>query len=338
MGFSWRGSGVLMGLVVVAATCVLLALLVWPTGKSVETFFARIWLSTFGNPTSFARVLVKTTAVLLSGLAVLLALRANFWNIGAEGQMAIGAAATTGVALFASTPYAWLTIMIALVAGGIAGGVWAFWAGWLKARWDINEMLLTLMSNFIALQVISWLVHGPWRSPQGFPYSASIDRATRLPVLWRPPLHWGLVIALLLVPLLSMLLWKTKLGYRIRAVGADAQAAHIAGMPVAQTLLIAVFLSGLLAGLGGGVQVLGEKFALRLDVTGPNYGYIGIAVALLARVQPVYTVFTALLFGSLLASRTSIQVFLSGGAENVILGVLIVLFLILDRFLDRRKR
>ncbi|MBI3961233.1 MAG: ABC transporter permease, partial [Deinococcus sp.] len=224
-----------------------------------------------------------------------------------------------------------------MLAALAAGGLWAGAAAWLRVQLGVNEILTTLMANFIAVFLMQWLVHGPWRSREGFPYSDTVAESLWLPYL-APPLHIGIILALVLSPLLYFLLFYTTLGYQIRAVGADALAARFAGMRLGRTVLVAVLISGAAAGLAGAVEVLGVRHSLRDEITGPNYGYVAIAVALLARSSPLWVPLSALFFGTLLAASVSLHVVLADGTENLIIGVLIMVLLLLERGIERARQ
>lgn len=296
---------------VVAAIAGATALLLLVAGYSVGGGLAALWNGSVGSWYAFtSATLVRTVPLVLTGAAVALAFRAGVLNIGAEGQLLLGAAAAAAVALAApSSGGASLAVGLALLAAAVGGGVWAGIAALLRTRYGVLEVISTIMLNFVALYVVSYLVRGPLQEPTRiYPQSATISEVlhlSRLPGAGR--LHAGLLLALVLAGAAGWTLRHTAAGFRVVAAGESASAAASAGgIDVRRTTARVFLVSGALAGLAGGVEVLGVTFALYENIS-PGYGYTAIAVALLARLDPWRVIATALLFGALEAGAGAMQ-------------------------------
>lgn len=301
----------LLAAIVIAAiggtTSMLLLLGGFPMGSGLTA----LWSGSFGSWYAFtSATLVRTVPLLLTGSAVALAFRAGVLNIGAEGQLLIGAAGATAVALALPAGVGVATsIAAALLTAAIGGALWAGVAALLRARYGVLEVISTIMLNFVALHVVSYLVRGPLQEPTHiYPQSAGIPDALRLPrIPGAGRLHVGLLLGVLLAAAAGWVLRYTAAGFRVVAVGESASAAASAGgIDVRKTTTRAFLLSGALAGLAGGVEVLGVTFALYENIS-PGYGYTAIAVALLARLDPWRVVATAMLFGALEAGAGAMQ-------------------------------
>jgi simple sugar transport system permease protein len=256
-----------------------------------------------------ADALVRSTPLILAGLAVALAFRGGVFNIGAEGQLLVGAIAGTAVSLAAAPMTGWLTPVFALLAAAVAGALWAGIAAELKRRFHVLEIISTLMLNFIAIHLVSFLVHGPLQEPTRiYPQTSSIAAGAHLPLILPPTrLHLGFVVALVLAAFLSWVFRRTALGFRIRAVGASPRAAWSTGLiDVNRTSYMVFLLSGALAGLAGGVEVSGVTFALYENIS-PGYGYTAIAVALIARLSPFGVIASGIFFAVLETGAIALQ-------------------------------
>lgn len=280
----------------------------WLGVKFVLDGYAGLFQGALGSQKAIIGTLVRATPLIFSGLAVTLAFRCGLFNIGVEGQIGIGvlAAAWAGVNL-AGLP-AVILLPLTLIAGALGGFVWGMLPGILKARTGAHEVITTIMLNYIAAQIAGFLLTGPFRDPSPANVTAQtpkIAEAARLPLLL-PGLHWGVVIAFLAAVAVWYFLWKTTWGFEIRTVGANSSAAKYAGINVARNVILALGLSGLLAGLAGAVQVAGVNYR---GILGFNvgYGFDGIAIALLGRTTPLGTVLAALLFGALRNGATVMQ-------------------------------
>lgn len=297
-----------------------------------------------GNVSGLTQSVVKATPLLLVGLGIVIAFRASVINIGAEGQIMMGALATTA---FALTFRAWpsgLLIPSTLGAGFVAGAVWGFIPGALKARLRVNEILSTVMMNAIAQQVMNYLLRGPLIDPAEVAAGTFIAQSERLPIqAWLPrlipqtQLHAGALLAVLLAGLVYIFLWRTTIGYRIRAVGQNPDASRYAGIPVPFYQALALTLAGGFAGLAGSVEVLGIHHRLLEGISG-GYGFTGIVAALFGKLHPLGLIPAAFIFGSLLVGADKMQraVQVPSALVGTLLGV-VVLFVVGSDWWVRRR-
>ena len=280
----------------------------WLGIKFVLDGYAGLFQGAFGSQKAIIGTLVRATPLIFAGLAVALAFRCGLFNIGVEGQLGIGVLAAAWVGISLTGLPAPILLPLALLAGAIGGFVWGMIPGFLKARTGAHEVITTIMLNYIASQIVGFLLTGPMRDPSPTNVTAQSPRvaeAARLPFLL-PGLHWGVVLAFLAAVAVWYFLWKTTWGFEIRTVGANSSAAKYAGINVARNVVLAMGLSGLLAGLGGAVQVTGVNYRAILGFN-VGYGFDGIAIALLGRTTPIGTVLAALLFGALRNGATVMQ-------------------------------
>lgn len=245
-----------------------------------------------GSTFAITETLTRATPLMLTGLAAAVAFRARLWNIGGEGQLYAGAlaAVAVGSGLIEAPP--WLMIPLVSVAGALAGGLMMLVPALLKARLSVDEVVTTLLLNFVVLLFVQMMLEGPLKDPMGmgWPQSAPIlDEAALPKLVAQMRLHAGLLIALAAALLVALLQRATVLGFEMRAVGGNASAAGFAGIPVAATLVKTGFISGALAGLAGTGEVAGLKGYLTSDLS-PGFGYAGIVVAMLAALEPLAVV------------------------------------------------
>jgi len=282
-----------------------------------------LWRGSLGSPYAITSgTLVRATPVMLTGLSVALAFRAGVFNIGAEGQLLAGAAAATAVSMLPVLGMSYASAPLALLAGAAAGGSWAGVAALLRMRFRVLEVISTILLNFVALYLVGYLVRGPLQEPlRIYPQSRSLALSARLPrLLPASRLHAGFLIALAAAVGAWCVLRYTAAGFRLRAVGANADASRSAGMiDVAATTTKAFVMSGALAGLAGAVELTGVTFALYENIS-PGYGYTGIAVALLARLDPLAVIASSLVFGALEAGAAAMQ--RDAGVPSVVVSVL----------------
>lgn len=305
-----RWSGVLLALGVLALSLALLAGVLHLAGYDAARALAALWRGSFGTADAFiSGTLVRATPLLLAGLGVALAFRAGVWNIGAEGQLLAGAAAATAVSFLLADLPRLLLLPAILLSGVIAGTFWASIAELLRRRRGVLEVISTIMLNFVALHLVGALVHGPLQEPLGiYPQSAPLVEGARLPrIVPGTRLHLGFVIALLIAPMLWWWLRSTAGGFRLRAVGANPDAARMAGrIDAARVAGLAFLTGGGLAGLAGAIELSGVTFALYESLS-PGYGYTAIVVALLGRLDPLAIIASAVLFGALESGALAMQ-------------------------------
>lgn len=271
---------------------------------------AAFWDGAFGSAFAlWSATFVRATPLLLVGLAVALAFRAGILNIGAEGQLLAGAAAATALALALPGLPRPAVIGGMVVVGAAAGAAWAGIAALLRRRFGVLEVISTIMLNFVALHLVSWLVRGPLQEPTGiYPQSATLAATGRWPLLLSGQrVHLGFVLGVVLAGLVWWLLSRTAAGFRVRAVGAGERAAvSTGGVDAGRTMAGAFLASGALAGIAGASEVGGVTWALYEGIS-PGYGYTAIAVALLARLDARWVVVSALFFGALEAGAAAMQ-------------------------------
>ena len=337
-----RWSAVALALAVLSLSLALLAGVLHLAGYDAGRALAALWRGSFGTANAFlSATLVRATPLLLAGLGVALAFRAGIWNIGAEGQLLAGAAVATAVSVLIGDAPPALLLPSVLVSGIAAGMFWASIAEVLRRRRGVLEVISTIMLNFVALHLVGALVTGPLQEPLGiYPQSAPIADAARLPRLAPGTrLHAGFAIAIVVAPLLWWWLRSTAAGFRLRVVGANPDAARMAGRIDAPRVAgLAFLVGGGLAGLAGAVEVSGVTFALYESLS-PGYGYTAIVVALLGRLDPLAIVPSALLFGALESGALAMQ--REAGIPSVVViaieAVLVLTVLLADRWAGARR-
>ncbi len=323
-----------------AMALTVLALVLVVTGHAPGPALMALARGAFGSGYAISSTVVRSVPLALAGLAVALAFRAGLLNIGAEGQLLMGACVATATGALLGDTSRLLAIPLMLVAGAAAGGAWALIAAELRRRFGVLEVISTIMLNYIALALIGWLVRGPLQEPTHiYPQSASLPLSQQLPMLVPGTrVHVGVLLAVLLAVGLWWWLRETASGFRLRAVGANPFAAASAGqISVTRTTLTAFLLSGALAGLAGSVELTGVTYALYENFS-PNYGYTAIAVALLARLNPLAVLGTALLFGALEAGAGAMQrdAAVPSVVVSVVEAALILMVVAADRIQSRR--
>lgn len=308
------------------------------------TAYAALIGGALGDAAGLTQSVVKATPLLLVGIGIVIAFRANVINIGAEGQIMLGALATTW---FALTFRAWPSVVLipaTLCVSFVAGAAWGLIPGTLKARLRVNEILSTVMMNAIAQQLMNSLLRGPLMDPAEVAAGTFIAQSERLPAqAWLPrlipqtQLHAGAILAVLLAGSAYIFLWRTTIGYRLRAVGQNPEAARYAGIRVPFYQALALTLAGGFAGLAGGVEILGVHHRLLEGISG-GYGFSGIVAALFGKLHPLGLIPAAFVFGSLLIGADKMQraVQVPSALVGTLLGV-IVLFVVGSDWWVRRR-
>lgn len=281
------------------------AVIILTMGENPLRAYAALFYGAFGGLNRILGTLTRATPIIITGLAVALPFKAGLFNIGVEGQMLMGALAAAIVGSnFRGLPLV-VHLPLTIVAAALGGGLWALIPAWLKAKRGIHEVINTIMMNFIANALLAYMVVEVLRAPgEMIPKtppilsSAMLARFSDFIPGITARLNLGFILALLAAVALYYLLWRTTTGYEIRAVGLNAKAAEYAGINVPNRIILAMVLSGLLAGLAGAERILGFDRTLALGFS-PGFGFEGIAVALLGRNHPVGVILAALLFGAL---------------------------------------
>lgn len=285
----------------IVSALLLAGFLITASGVSMIDAFQQTLIGAFGTRLGIAETLTRATPLILTGLAAAVAFRARLWNIGAEGQLYVGALAVAATATVSSELPGYLLIPLLASAGALAGIVLLLLPLLLRLRFGVDEVVTTLLLNFIAILFVSMMIEGPLKDPLafGWPQSAPIPIEAELPkLLDRTRLHMGLVLAVLLALLVHGLQSRSLFGLQSRATGLNPKAAAFAGVPLGATLIKVACLSGGLAGLAGAVEVLGVKGYVTTDLS-PGFGYAGIMVAMLAALHPIGVVAAALFAATL---------------------------------------
>jgi general nucleoside transport system permease protein len=315
-----------------------------PEGSNIFSVLGMIYTGAFGSMYNFFESLVYAIPLGITGLAIALSYKSGVFNIGCEGQIHLGAAAATFIATSINVPSSFLHITLCLIAGAAAGALWAYIPGYLKAKKGFSEIVVTMLMNYIAILFIGFLVQNPLRDKAGvFPHSALLPDTARLSKLMRgSTLHQGIWIFLALVIVVYILLFRTKLGFKIRGVGLNPQGARYAGMNVSRIIIISMLFSGALAGIAGGIEIMGVHYRL-MEGFSPGYGFDAIAVALLVDLNPFGIIISSLFFGALRNAANSLQIDLGIPVSFVyIIQGLAILFVLgsreMPRFINSIKR
>lgn len=297
-------------LLAIFTALIISSLVIAVAGASPAKAYLALAEGAFGSQVAIVETLIKATPFVLVGLGIALAFRGGLFNIGVEGQLFVGSAITVIIGYSVHLP-AVIHLPLALLGGMLGGAIWSGIPGFLKARYGAHEVITTIMFNYIATRVISWAIgsDGPMRAPRTVvPETPAVFESARLPILLADSrLHAGVIIAVVMAFVVYWLLWKTKIGFEIRTVGANPKAAQYAGINVKYNIILTMMLSGALAGLAGGVQVLGlspYNFTTGFNV---GLGFDSIAVAVLGAIHPFGILLSSLLFGAMDAGARLMQ-------------------------------
>jgi simple sugar transport system permease protein len=338
-----------------AAVSVLAIILALVLGGIVISFaggnpfasYAHIARASFGDIGVLSDTIVKATPIILTALACSIAFRMKLWNIGAEGQFIMGAWGASAVVLtpiVAAESSRWLFIPVMVMAGMAMGAVWGFIPGYLKARFNVNEIISTLMLNYIAISWVNFWVFGVWTeggfqmSPK-FPNAAWLPRlseyAKSIPTFRGLTTHAGLLLGIAAAIVLWFIVFRSRWGYEIRLIGDNPQAAKYAGINIMRNTIWVMMLSGALAGLGGMSEVSGVVHRLQTAPIAAGYGFTGIIVAWLAKLNPLVIILVSILFGALILAGREIQ---PSGVPKMIQGIILVCLIASDFLLRYRVR
>jgi len=292
-----------------------------------------------GGVREIGETLVRSTSLILTGLAIGFAFRCRLWNIGAEGQLYFGAIGAVVIALTVVGQIPVLGVIIAIIFGAIFGGAWAAIAGLLKSRLGVNEIIVTIMLNFIAILFVDFLVRGGPLQAVGFePQTELIPITAQLPILIEGTrLHAGFLLAIGAAIFCFLILFKSKLGFSLRSTGVNPKAASYAGIDIKKSILITIIISGAIAGIAGAALVQGVNDRLLPHIS-PGYGFIAIVIALLGREHPLGIVFVAVFFGALMTGAN--LMYQTMGIPVAIAGTLqalVLIFALIGEFIARWK-
>jgi general nucleoside transport system permease protein len=307
------------------------AIILGATGVDVGKAYSIMFQGAFGSTFGFGDVLLKTTSLLLTGLAVSVAFRCRQWNIGAEGQLYMGALGGTLVGISVVGMIPGIAIFLGIVLSFIFGALFALVPAVLKVKFGVNEVISTVLLNFVAFLFISFLLHGPIKAPGFNPYSPEIDDASQMPIIFPGTrLHAGIIVAAL-ATVGVYYLWKTKIGFEIRSVGANIKAARYVGMNITRSVLITFAISGGLAGIAGGMLVSGVQHVL-IEGISPGYGFIAVIIALLGRQHPIGVAIVAFFFSVLMTgSETMYRSLGVPSAFSMTLQALVLVFVLVGQ-------
>ena len=280
-------------LAVVVSLGIALVMFVFVGVNPLEAFYY-VFLGSFGSIRSLTEVLVIFAPLSLATFCMVISLKANFFNIGAEGQIMAGAIAATGVGLTLGDSVGSAAILLVVLGSFLGGAGLSLLCAILKAKFQANEVITTLMMNYVMTLLISYLLHGPWRDPSGWPYSPLLSKSAQFPILLPDTrFHSGILLAIMGAFFVYLLMQRTVLGYKIKVSGLNPRAAYSHGVNVLRTYIIAAIIAGGLAGWAGATEVAGVQHRLVTGISG-GYGYTAIMVALVGRLNPVGAVAAAL--------------------------------------------
>lgn len=306
----WRGLAARIWPAALAVGLALLfgALLLLASGRNPIEAYTALLQGAFGSPARLAETFVKMTPFLILAISVSVSFRCGFWNIGAEGQLILGAIASFSVALLLKSWPAVVVLPLSLLASVIGGALWSGIAGVLKARFNANEVITTSMLNFIAVYLLAYMVNGPLKDPEGFnfPQSSLIAEAFQLPrFLAGSRLNIAFLVALVLV-VVALLFWRSTLGFRTEIVGASRRVATHVGLNVNRTVILVALITGGVAGIAGWGEIFGIHYRL-IDAIAVGMGSLAVVVALLGDLHPLGMVVSAFLFAALVVGGNAME-------------------------------
>lgn len=313
--------------------------------KGVNPFFAiyKIFSSSFGSSYGIMETITKSIPLILIATGLTVAYRGKFWNIGAESQLLAGAAAATWIAInWAQYLPGWFAILLMFGAGFIAGALWGIVPAILKVRFGINEVISTLMLNYVGAEFIKMLVIGPWKGATqfGFPYTDKFSESVQLSIISGTRVHYlTLIIAFVAAVVVFILLFRTRFGYEVRVVGENQEAAKYAGIDFFKITLLMMVISGGLAGVAGVGEVAGLHHLLTYPETiSSGYGFTAIIVAWLSRLNPLATIVSGFFFAGILVGGDAIQISLNLPQATVdVFNGVILIFLIMGEYFQNNK-
>jgi len=305
-------------------------------GVNPITAYGDMIHSTFRSPKQIGEILIRATPIMLAGLAVAIPARAGLINVGGEGQLIVGGIAAAGVALNTGGMPAGLVVVLMIIAAAAAGAVWAGIAAVLRMWVDINEAVTTLLLNYVAIDLLGFLIYSPWKDANGSgqPTTPILAVAARLPVIGSSRVHIGIFIAVGMAIVTAVILKRTSWGFRLRVTGGNPEAAKRAGMRVGTLLLSAMLVGGLMAGLGGFAQYAGAEFKLRPGFCA-TYGYLGFLASWLAGHRPIGVAGAAILLSAIAIGGDSLQI--DAGLPAASVNILIALVLLAMFGLKKRN-
>ena len=324
--FSLTNNTVIFSLVSIVLGLLVGAIALLIAGFNPIEAYSAMLVGIFGKPKFIAWTIIRSTPLILTGLSIAFAYKTGLFNIGAEGQFIIGALVATLVGAGIELPaiiHIPLTLLIAALAGAIWGGI----AGWLKSKFGINEVIATIMLNWIAFYLSNYMIRTTWLAQPNSEASVSIHESASIGIDWLKGLvgpatsvNWCIVISIAVVLIIAFILFKTTLGFELRAVGNNKFGAEYGGINVNKSVLQSMAIAGLIAGLAGAIQVMGVSHNITILAAQEGYGFDGIAVALIANSNPIGVIFSGLLFGAFKYGGTKMQAI---GAPSEVVSIVV---------------
>ncbi|MBC7876774.1 MAG: ABC transporter permease [Anaerolineales bacterium] len=342
---AWYPSVVSFGAIIVAL--ILGGVLISLAGGDPFRSYQHIAKASFGDTGVLSDTIVKATPIILAALACSVAFRMKLWNIGAEGQFIMGAFGASAIVLAPVLPAEtsrWIFIPVMMIAGMAAGAVWGFIPGYLKAKFNVSEIISSLMLNYVAIAWVNFWIFGVWteggfqmspKFPDGAWLPRLADYAKAFPIFRGLTTHLGLVIGIVAAIIIWFIIFRSRWGYEIRLIGDNPHAAQYAGINITKNTILVMMLSGALAGLGGMSEIAGVVHRLQTAPIAAGYGFTGIIVAWLAKLNPLAIIFVSVLFGALILAGREIQ---PSGIPKMIQGIILVCLIASDFLLRYRIR
>ncbi len=333
-----RNKAILIRVLAVFGALLTGALIILALGHNPIAVYQDMIVGSVGNNTALLETIRIAIPLLVTSLGISLAFKMRFWNIGAEGQILVGAMAASYFALFQYENLPRIPLLLIMAAAAVlAGGLWGLIPAFFKAKWNTNETLFTLMLNYIALAFLSYLQNGPWKDPtlRGFPKIAMFTEIAKLPKVFG--VHIGWIIAVALMVAVGVYMTRTKQGYEISVVGESTNTAKYAGMSVSRVITRTMFLSGALAGLVGFIQCSGADYTIT-DTTAGGVGFTAITVAWLSKLNPYVMLFVAFAIAVLEKGANKIQTTfkIPASAAEVLTGIILFFMLGCEFFINYR--
>ena len=338
---------VLLSLGAIIVALIIGGIIIALSGGDPLRSYAHIARASLGSIGVLSDTIVKATPILFTSLACIIAFRMRLWNIGAEGQFIMGAWGASLIVLWPVLPpetSPWLFIPMMALGGMLAGALWGFIPGYLKAKLRVNEIISTLMMNYIAVAWVNFWIFAVWseggfQMTPKFPETAwlprLLDYAKAYPVMRGLTTHLGLLIGIVAAVILWFIIYRSRWGYEIRLIGDNPRAAQYAGINIARNTVLVMMVSGALAGLGGMSEVTGMVHRLQTSPIAAGYGFTGIIVAWLSKLNPLVAIVVSILFGALLLAGREIQ---PSGIPKMIQGIILVCLIASDFLLRYRVR
>lgn len=324
--------------VAILVGCAGFAAFVALVGVNPLTAFSAMWRSTIIDSVGPGEVLIAATPIVLCALAVAVPARAGLWNLGGQGQLVFGVLGAAGASQALPDDLSiWVALPMVMVVGALGGALWAGVAGVLRVAFHLNEAISSLLMSYIAVRVLDYAVHGPWKDPQslGFPQARALPESHRLPLLGNGRVHAGILIAFAMVALIGYLVKRTRWGFTLRVVGGNAEAARRAGLPVRSLIVTSMLVGGALSGLAGAIQLAGVEFNARPDIAA-LYGFLGFLVSWLAGHRAGAILVAGLAIGAITVGGDALQISADLPAASVNILMALILLAVLGR--TRRVR